>query len=244
VSLVNLKVTAMRNTKIIVSTIILLIAFTTSIQAQNPLSQTTQTELGLGVALPFLTSGSELMSSKAIRDSGLSYFEDADGSRKPVGSYGRLIGWSVSTGFYVPIKKAKGLMLGSSFKTSLTGVQPSEGEYAEGYFFNFLSVGVGAKYYPFTKNNLFVKTDFGLASVFTKNRYLNVENEQSYFHQFGIGTNVSASVGYSFTPFKNKLKSFDVQAIFQQNNTRVEVNGIGNDNWSFIALNFMVFMNF
>jgi hypothetical protein len=218
--------------------------FLFKLQAQNPLSQKVQTEFGLGISLPFLNGGKELLQSKSIRDNNLSYFQNAQGNRKNVGNYGNLIGWSVATAYYLPIKKIKGLMLGSAFRASLTGTQPSVGGYEEGYFFNFISVGFGAKYYPFTKNNLFVKGDFGLASVFTKNRFLNEQNQQTFFHQFGIGTNVSASLGYSWNPFKNKQKSLDIQAIFQQNSVRVEVNGIGNDQWSYTALNFMLAMNF
>lgn len=212
--------------------------------AQNPLSQKVQTEFGLGISLPFLNGGKELLQSKLIRSTELSYFHSPPGQRKKVGTYGRLIGWSISSAFYLPVKKIKGLMIGSNFKASLTGTQPDSGGYAEGYFFNFISIGLGAKYYPFTKNKLFVKGDFGLASVFTKNRYLDEQNQQAFFHQFGIGTNVSGSIGYSLTPFKNKLKSLGLEAVFQQNNTRVEVNGIGNDQWRYSALNFMLSMNF
>lgn len=214
------------------------------LKAQNILSQSVQTEFGIGISLPFLNGGDELLQSKSIRDNGLSYYKNALGNRKNVGSYGNLIGWSVSIAYYVPVKKVKGLMLGSVVRTSLTGSEPSVSGYEEGYFFNFVSLGFAAKYYPFTTNNLFVKGDFGLASVFTKNRFLNDQNQQNFFHQFGIGTNVSGAVGYSLTPFKNKQKTIDLQAVFQQNNTRVEVNGIGDDHWSYSALNLMASINF
>lgn len=213
-------------------------------QAQNPLSENVQTEFGLGLSLPFLHSGSELSRSADLRNNGLSYFANQQGNRANVGAYGNLIGWSVAIAYYRPVKKGNGLMLGSAFRTSLTGAQPQNGGYEEGYFFNFLSLGFAAKYYPFTQNNLFFKADAGLASVFTKNRFLNPQGEQEFFHQFGIGTNVSGAVGYSLQPFANKAKTIDLQLIYQFNSTRVEVNGIGNDQWGFSALSLLAAINF
>lgn len=216
-----------------------------TIQAQNPLSQTVQTEFGFGISIPSLNSGSELLRTKALRDNNLSYYQNPiTGERKNIGSSGTLIGWSLTLAYYRPVKKVKGLMLGSVVRSSLAGSNPSSGGYDEGYFFNFLSFGFGTKYYPFTKNNIFLKGDFGMASVFTKNRFLNELNEQRFFHQFGIGFNASTAIGYSFTPFKNKEKSLDLQVIYQNNNTRVEVDKIGNDQWKYSALNVMLSMNF
>ena len=215
-----------------------------SLKAQNPLSQKVQSEFALGASLPFLHSGVELMQSAAIRQSGKSYYADAQGNRRDVGNYSNLVGWSVGIAYYIPVKRVKGLLLGSAVRTSLTGSQPQQVGYEEGYFFNFLSFGVAAKYYPFTHNNLFFKADGGLASVFTKNRYQTEQNQQSFHHQFGIGTNTSVGVGYSLTPFKNSSKLIDLQAIYQFNSTRVEVNGIGNDQWNYTALTFMVAINF
>jgi hypothetical protein len=142
------------------------------------------------------------------------------------------------------MKKVKGLMLGAAVRTSLTGSEPQTGGYEEGYFFNFLSLGLAAKYYPFTQNNVFIKADAGLASVFTKNRYLAEQNKQEFFHQFGIGTNISSAIGYSLKPLKNKSKTIDLQLIYQYNTTRVEVNSIGNDQWSYSALSLMGAINF
>lgn len=213
-------------------------------QAQNPLSQLVQTEFGLGISAPFLQSGIELIRSADLRSDGLSYFADGQGNRKNVGDDGNLIGWSVAVAYYRPIKKVKGLMLGTAVRTSLTGSQPQNGGYEEGYFFNFLSIGLAAKYYPFTKNNLFFKADAGLASVFTKNRFLNEQNQQNFIHQFGIGSNVSAGVGYSLLPFKKKSKTIDLNLLYQFNSVRVEVNDIGNDQWNYSALTLMASINF
>jgi hypothetical protein len=86
-------------------------------------------------------------------------------------------------------------MLGTILRASLTGTQPAAG-YEEAYYFNFISVGFGAKYYPLDETNLFIMVDAGLASVFTKNRYLNELNQQNFFHQFDIGTNATLGPGY------------------------------------------------
>ena len=80
--------------------------------------------------------------------------------------------------------------------------------------------------------------------MLTKNRFINEESDQNFFHQFGIGSGGSLGVGYSFLPFKDKAKSIDAQIIYQQLSTRVEVNGIGDDQWKFGALNFTVAFSF
>lgn len=214
-----------------------------TLYAQHPLSQSTQVEVGIGFATPLLQDGDELMRAEVLRDQQLSYFEDAEGNRDNVGSYSSLRGYSINIGFYKPIKKVKGLMMGAMVRNTQTGSTPDAG-YSEAYFFNFITAGVAFKYYPFEKSNVFAKADFGLGAVFTKNRFLNEAGEQNFFHQFGIGTGGSLGVGYSFLPFKNKSRALDVQMIYQQLGTRVEVNGIGDDQWRFGALNFTVAMSF
>ncbi len=91
---------------------------------------------------------------------------------------------------------------------------------------------------------MFTKADFGLACVLTKNRFINDENEQNFLYQFGIGSGASVGVGYSFLPFRDKSKSIDTQVIYQQLSTRVEVDGIGDDQWKFGSLNLAVAFSF
>lgn len=210
---------------------------------QNPLSQTTQVEVGIGYATPFLQSGQELTRSEDLRDQGLSYFADSQGERKNVGSYSSQKGYSFNIGFYKPLRKTNGLMLGAMVRNTQTGSTPDDG-YPEGYYFNFITAGVALKYYPFENINLFAKADYGLAAVLTKNRFINEEGGQNFFHQFGIGSGGSLGVGYSFLPFKDKTKSLDAQIIYQQLSTRVEVNGIGDDQWKFGALHFTLALSF
>lgn len=222
---------------------VLLISMGSSLYAQNPLSQSTQVEVGIGFSSPFLQSGKELMRSQDLRDNQQSYFQDSQGNRKDVGSYSGLKGFSLNIGFYKPLKKVKGLMLGAMVRNAQTGSMPADG-YSEAYFFNFITAGIALKYYPFENVNLFTKADFGLASVLTKNRFINESGDQNFFHQFGIGSGGSVGVGYSFLPFKNKSKSIDAQITYQQLSTRVEVNDIGDDQWKFGALNLSVAFSF
>jgi hypothetical protein len=212
--------------------------------AQNPLSQNTQVEINFGWVTPFLQSGSELIRAESIRNNGLSYFASSEVDRRQVGEYPTLSGISFGIGFYKPVRWAKGLMLGAVVRNSQTGSLPEEGGYEEGYFFNFLTAGAAAKYYPFEKNNLFLLADLGLGAVFTKNRFENERNEQEFFHQFGIGSGGSIGVGYAFTPFHNKENIWELKVLYQQLSTRVEVNGIGDDQWQFGALHLGTSYNF
>ena len=214
------------------------------LKGQDYLGSKTQGEFSLGFSTPFLHGGASLLEGQALRAQGLSYFSNEQGQRNQVGVYPRLRAWSLGLGFYEPIKKLRGLSLGSVFRASLAGSQPRVGGYEEGFFFNFLSIGLASKYYPWQKQALFFKLDGGLASVFTKNRYLNAEGEQRFFHQFGIGSNASLSLGHSFFPFKHGLTSLDLQFVYQFNSTRVEVNGLGNEQWTYSALSLLLALNF
>jgi hypothetical protein len=211
--------------------------------AQNVLSQSTHVEVGIGYASPFLQSGKELLRAQDFREKEQSYYQDSEGNRKNVGKYSTLNGYSLSIGFYKPLKKTNGLMLGAMVRNTQTGSTPADG-YSEAFFFNFITAGIALKFYPLSRTNLFTKIDFGLASVLTKNRFINEANEQNFFHQFGIGSGGSLAVGYSIQAFRNKSEAIDVQLTYQQLSTRVEVNGIGDDQWKFGALNFTVAMNF
>lgn len=207
-----------------------------SLQAQNPVSQITQTEFSIGFTTVSLHSGLELMRAKSLRDQGLSYYQPPGGIRKNVGSYAAQTGMALKIGFYKPIKKLPGLMWGLNVRNAMTGSQPDASGYEEGYFFNFVSGQVAAKYYPFKKNNFYVNAEVGQAAVLTKNRFRTETAEQNFFHQFGIGLAGGVSGGYSLTPFKNKNRLVDVQAHYQFANTRVEVNGVGDDAWQFSSL--------
>jgi hypothetical protein len=213
---------------------------TISLHAQNPASQITQTEFSIGFTTVSLHSGQELMRAKNLRDQELSYYQQPNGTRKNVGKYAAQTGMALKIGFYKPIKKLPGLMWGLNVRNAMTGSQPYAGGYEEGYFFNFISGQVAAKYYPFQKNNFYVNAEVGQSAVLTKNCFVTETGEQNFLHQFGIGLAGGLSAGYSLTPFKNKNRLVDVQAHYQFANTRVEVNGIGDDAWQFSSLHVTV----
>lgn len=217
---------------------------TTQLFAQNPLSQTFQVDYSLGYAIPFLQKGKELLRAEDLRNNQSSYFEDAEGNRANVGDYPTLGGYSFSIAFFKPIKWAKGLMLGSAIRNTQTSSKPANGGNKESYHFNFITTGVALKYYPFEKVNLFAICDFGMAAVFTKNRFINADGKQNFFHLSGIGSATSLGVGYSLRPFHEKDFGFDLQITYQQLATKVEVNDIGDDKWRFGALHFTVSTNF
>lgn len=135
-------------------------------------------------------------------------------------------------------------MLGALVRNSQTGSTPEQGGYKEAYFFNFIMAGLAAKYYPLEKPNLYLKADFGLAAILTKNRYLTDANEQNFFHQFGIGSAFGIEAGYAVQPFNNKSTALELKAGYQLANTRVEVNGIGDDLWQFGAFCVGTSLNF
>ncbi len=217
---------------------------TSAVYSQNPLSRNTQVEIGVGYIRPNFRKGTELMRSYDLRKNGLSYYIDNNGNRNSVGEYSPSNGYNMTIGYYKPIKSMKGLMLGALVRNAQTGSTPDTDGYEEAYFFNFITASLAAKYYPFENNGLFLKADFGLAAVLTKNRFINDANEQNFFHQFGIGSAFGIETGYAIQPFKNKSTALELKAGYQLANTRVEVNGIGDDQWQFGALYVGTSLNF
>lgn len=95
--------------------LILLVVILTSfleILAQNPLSQNTQVEIGVGYVQPNFRKGAELMRSYELRKNGLSYYSDNNGNRNSVGKYSTSSGYNMTIGYYKPIGKVKGLVRG------------------------------------------------------------------------------------------------------------------------------------
>lgn len=222
----------------------LLLTSLLEIQAQNPLSQNTQVEIGVGYIQPNFRKGAELLRSYDLRKKGLCYYSETNGNRNAVGKYFASRGYNMTIRYYKSFRKVKGLMLGALVRNAQTGSTPEKGGYEEAYFFNFITAGLAAKYYLLEKSNLFLKTDFGLAAIFIKNRYLTHTNEQNFFHQFGIGSAFGFEVGYALQPFINKKTLVELKAGYQLASTRVEVSGIGDDQWKFGALYAGTSLNF
>ena len=200
----------------------------------------TQAFAVIGLSLPGLYGGTELNRAKDLRKQGLSYHQRADGDRRKVGNYPNPRGFNIGIGFFVPVRRVRRLMVGAEVVVSQTGSQPNEGGYEEGYFFNFLTASTGVKYYPWAGNHFFAKGTVGVSSVFTKNRFLNDQGEQTFFHQFGVGTGATAGLGYTLRPFKKWRTGLDLSAEYKRMNTRVEVNGVGDDRWNYGSFNFNV----
>lgn len=197
----------------------------------------------IGVSKPILMNGNELLRSENIRTQALSYFENTNGERRIVGAYSGLIGWNIGLGFYTPIQQVNRLMWGSEITMSLTGSTPADG-YQEAYYFNYVAFNFGLKYYPMSSANLFVKANIGFASVMTKNRFIDDLNGQSFLHQFGLGINGAGAIGYSFPIKTNFLSAIDISATYKLSNVRVEVNGIGNDKWTYSSFDFKLGLHF
>ena len=202
-----------------------------------------QTEIGIGISMPKLNSGNALLAAQSIREQGKSYYQSSTGEPRDVGSYSSLIGWGFQFSFYNPHKKVERLMLGASVRGNLTSSRPSDGGYAESYFFNYILTGMAWKYYPFENEKWVLHGDLGLASVMTKNRFLNSSSKQEYFHQFGIGLGGGLGISRELKQLKNG-NHLAMDLYYQQMSTRVEVNGLGDDNWSFGSFSLMLTYNF
>ncbi len=222
----------------------ILILGTTSLYAQNSISDKPRMFVSMGFVTPQFFDGTELIRAYDLRQVGQSYYQSGDGSRRDVGSYGTNAGWSVSIGYYLPIKKVRGLSVGLLVNSALTGSTPDDASDEEGYFFNFLNFGLGVQYFPFQTNNLYAKYELGMGSVWTKNRFINQENEQDFLHHFGVGFETGGGLGYMFTPFENKMLGLYLEGQYQLYSTRVEVTGIGDDQWRFGALHISAGLQF
>ena len=220
-------------------------AGTITAQTDSPkIWQATQVNVHIGFALPQLYDGVELLRARDIREGQQSYFQNDAGQTKSVGEYSSLAGITFGIAFYKPIKRIERLMAGARLLNTQTGSEPAEGGYPEGYYFNFLLGGVALKYYPLPNRNFFFNGDVGIASVFTKNRFVNSAGEQNFLHQFGIGVGFNAGVGYDFALFKNKQKAITLNMSYQYMSTRVEVDGVGDDQWRFGSFNLIAAYTF
>jgi hypothetical protein len=202
--------------------------------SSTPFWAKTQVFVPFGWTAPYFFSGQEIMRSAELRNQETSYFTPT-GTKRSVGTYRAPSGFAFGIGFMSPIPALQGLMLGSGVYTSLTGSTPSGSGITEGYFFNFLLATFAARYYVLG-SPVFVQGEVGVASVWTKNRYLNANGAQEFFHQFGFGAGAAATLGFSVNPFQNSPLGFDITVSYQAMNSRVEVNTIGDDVWVFGAL--------
>jgi len=155
--------------------------------------------------------------------------------------FGRNQGSTISTFFYAAPEKWKGLGIGSGVKGFIAS--PNEGGDNETYFFNYYHVGVGLKYYPFTKqfNKGFnVKANIGFGQMTEKTRF---NNTQTYEHQFAVGTTILGGFGYSIPFGKEKMTSFNIDFEAEYSNRGGDVTGVGENQRfqnSHVSINFGV----
>ena len=140
--------------------------------------------------------------------------------------FGRNQGYSLSSFFYVAPVKWKGLGVGSGVKGFFA--TPNNGGNNETYLFNYYHVGLGAKYYPFSKvfNKGFAfKSSVGIGQMTEKMKY---NNTKTYEHQFAVGTTLLAGIGYALPVNKGK-NAFTVELEGETSNRRGDVTGKGED---------------
>jgi hypothetical protein len=163
-----------------------------------------------------------------LRNQGLSYGQKFGNQPKNVGTYPNVSGGNFGIKYFAPNRFVKRLMLGAYFRGVMTGVNPEAGD-SEGYYFNPISLGVTAKYYPFSSINLSIVAEAGMGGIMTKNRYVDDLGKQKYHHQYGIGNSTAIGLAY----FIKIKKEFGVELLtqYQYLNINVEVDNIGSDNW-------------
>lgn len=150
--------------------------------------------------------------------------------------FGRNQGFTLSTFFYVAPENWKGLGIGSGVKGFFA--TPNNGGNNETYLFNYYHVGLGLKYYPFSRTfnkGFCVKSNFGFGQMTEKTKF---NNTQTYEHQFAIGTTLLGGVGYSL-PIGKIALNLDLEA--EYSNRRGDVTGKGEDQRfqnSHVSLNF------
>lgn len=141
--------------------------------------------------------------------------------------FGRNQGSTLSTFFYAAPENWKGLGIGSGVKGFFAS--PNEGGDNETYLFNYYHVGLGLKYYPFSKQfnkGFSIKANFGFGQMTEKTKF---NNTQTYEHQFAVGTTLLGGFGYSVPIGKQKTTSFNIEFEAEYSNRRGDVTGVGED---------------
>lgn len=138
--------------------------------------------------------------------------------------FGRNQGNTLATWFYAAPTNWKGLGIGAGVKGFFA--TPNNGGNNETYLFNYYHIGVGARYYPFSRQfnkGFALKSSFGIGQMTEKTRF---NNTRTYEHQFAVGTTLLAGVGYSIPVFK-KRSALNIDFDFDTSNRRGDVTGIG-----------------
>lgn len=138
------------------------------------------------------------------------------------GSFEPNIANNLMMAFYIAPENWKGLGIGSRIKGSIgTSV---EGDFGDGYLFNYYNLAIAAKYYPFSQQfnkGIYGRGSIGFGQVTTKREN---ETTDEYRHQYAIGGVFTAGAGYTI-PFKKTALS--IEAEFEIANRNGTISGVG-----------------
>lgn len=155
---------------------------------------------------------------------GITQFGSGLAARYEAGNFSRSGGGLTTLAAYRKFEALNNLHFGLKFKALAAG--PAQGDAGQEMFFNFWSVAVATKYFPFqadAKKGLFVSGDYNFVTQFTQ-KYRNTAALQ-FDHQFAIGSSLTLGLGYHF-PLKNRyalVTSVEYDWAVRQG----EVQGIG-----------------
>jgi hypothetical protein len=138
--------------------------------------------------------------------------------------FGRNQGSTLASFFYLAPAAWKGFGIGTGVKGFIAA--PNNGGANETYFFNYYHVGLGARYFPFSRTfnrGVNVKSSVGFGQMTEKMRY---NNTQTYEHQFAIGSTILGGIGYALPVAGGKFAiTVDLEA--EYSSRRGDVSGRG-----------------
>lgn len=155
---------------------------------------------------------------------GITQFGSGLAARYEAGNFSSSGGGLTTLAAYRKFEALNHLHFGLKFKGLAAG--PSQGAGGQEMFFNFWSVAVASKYFPFqaqANKGLFVSGDYNFVTQFTQ-KYRNTAALQ-FDHQFAIGSSLTLGLGYHY-PLKNRyalVTSVEYDWAVRQG----EVQGIG-----------------
>lgn len=158
---------------------------------------------------------------------GNTFFSGTLGEKETINDgrgFGRNQGNTLTTWFYVAPARWKGLGVGSGIKGFFA--TPNNGGNDETYLFNYYHVGIGAKYYPFSRQfnrGFALKSSFGFGQMTEKTRF---NATRVYEHQFAVGSTLLAGIGYSIPVFQ-KRAALNIDLDFETSSRRGDVTGLG-----------------
>lgn len=131
---------------------------------------------------------------------GITSFGDGLSDRYEEGNFSTSGGSLTTLSVYRKFEFTDYLNFGLKFKG--LGAMPSSNEVGEEMFFNFWSVAISTKYFPFAAENntiptgIYLNADYNFITQFTQ-KYRNTET-LDFDHQFAIGSSFTVGAGYHY----------------------------------------------